>query len=144
MRLLIDQNLPRRLASLLNVAGHDAVHTEDERLATTADPLILSWCCAETRLLVTADKKLTKYFASSRADCPSVLITRDIRTLPLEQATAMLTANLPQIEQIITEHGNALFSLSPATPIRAELLPLGPSPETSGPPAQWAPKGSTG
>lgn len=94
-------------------------------MARTADPLILSWCCAEARLLVTADKKLTKYFVSSRADCPSVLITRDIRTLPLEQVTAMLTANLPQIEQIITEHGNALFSLSPATPIRAELLPLG-------------------
>lgn len=57
MRLLIDQNLPRRLASLLNVVGHDAVHTEDEGLATTADSLILSWCCGEARLLVTADKK---------------------------------------------------------------------------------------
>lgn len=56
----------------------------------------------------------------------------------------MLTANLPQIEQIITEHGNVLFSLSPATPIRAELLPLGPSPEPSELPAQQAPRAARG
>jgi len=56
-----------------------------------------------------------------------VLITRDMRTLPLDQTTAMLTANLPQLEKIITERGNALFSLTPAQPIRAEFLPLGPT-----------------
>lgn len=99
MRLLIDQNLSRRLASLLQVDGHDVVHAEDVGLATTADPLILSWCCTEARLLVTADKKLTKFLASSNADCPSVLITRDLRTL----------------------------ALTPAKPIRAEFLPLGPT-----------------
>lgn len=79
MRLLIDQNLPLRLASLLSVEGHDAVHAEDVGMATAVDPLILSWCCGEGRMLVTADKKLTKFLASSGADCPSVLITRDMR-----------------------------------------------------------------
>lgn len=68
MKLLVDQNLPRRLAALLQIEGHDALHTEHEGLATAADPLILSWCCARTRLLVTADKKLTKFLASSGAD----------------------------------------------------------------------------
>ncbi|NDL55654.1 DUF5615 family PIN-like protein [Phytoactinopolyspora mesophila] len=125
MRLLIDQNLPRRLASLLETHGHDVAHTEDVGLATTADPQILSWCCTQDRMLVTADKKLTKFLAASSADCPSVLITREMRTTPTEQIAAILVANLPQIEQIITEHGNAVFSLAPNKPIRAELLPLG-------------------
>lgn len=125
MRLLIDQNLPRRLTSLLQIGGHDAVHTEDIGMATTSDPSILAWCCAEVRMLVTADKKLIKFLASSGAPCPSVLITRDIRTLAVEPTSALLIANLPAIEQVIDERGNAVFSLRPAKPIRAELLPLG-------------------
>ena len=72
------------------------MHTEDAGLATTGDPHILSWCCAQDRLLATADKKLTKFLASSRGDCPSVLITREMRTMPAEQVAAILIANLPQ------------------------------------------------
>ncbi|MGH3612058.1 MAG: DUF5615 family PIN-like protein [Pseudonocardia sp.] len=30
MKLLVDQNLPRRLGALLQVEGHDALHTEQE------------------------------------------------------------------------------------------------------------------
>jgi predicted nuclease of predicted toxin-antitoxin system len=125
LRLLIDQNLPRRLSALLQVEGHDALHTEDEGLATAADPLILSWCCTRARMLVTADKKLTKFLASSGADCPSVLVVREMRTVPVEQTAAIVAANLPQLERVVVERGNALFSLTPGRPIRAELLPLG-------------------
>lgn len=110
---------------MLQTEGYDAKHTEDTGLATAADPQILSWCCTQGRILITADKKLTKFLASSAADCPSVLITREMRTMPAEQVAATLIANLPQIERVISEHGNAVFSLAPAKPIRAELLPLG-------------------
>jgi predicted nuclease of predicted toxin-antitoxin system len=125
LRLLVDQNLPRRLAWLLHADGRDAVHTEDVGMATTGDPAILVWCCSQDRVLVTADKKLTKYLASSGADCPSVLILREMRTEPADQVAAILIANLPQIEQVIKDHGNAVFSLALTKPIRAELLPLG-------------------
>jgi len=126
LRLLVDQNLPRRLSTSLHADGHDALHTEDEGLAATApDPLILSWCCRASRLLVTADKKLTKFLAAPGVDCPSVLVLREMRTVPVEQTAAIVAANLPQIERVIVERGNALFSLTPGRPIRAELLPLG-------------------
>ncbi|AYY13056.1 hypothetical protein EF847_10450 [Actinobacteria bacterium YIM 96077] len=131
MRLLIDQNLPSRLASLFAAQGYDAAHTDNVGLATSADPQILAWCCTQDRVLVTADKKLTKFLASSSANCPSVLITREMRMTPAEQVAAILVANLPQIEQIIIEHGNAVFSLAPDKPIRAELLPLGVSDKTT-------------
>ena len=87
MKLLVDQNLPRRLSTLLRVEGHDALHTEDEGLATEADPLILSWCCTRARLLVTADKRLV----------------------------SILAANLRR-SRVVVERGNALFSLTPGRP----------------------------
>lgn len=125
MKLLLDQNLPRRLAELLRDEGHDVVHTEDVELETTADPEILTWCCSNERHLVTGDKKLTKFLAASGGLCPSVLITRDMRTIPSDDMAAILVANLPQIERLIAEHGNVVLSLSPDKPIRAVLLPLG-------------------
>jgi predicted nuclease of predicted toxin-antitoxin system len=125
LRLLIDQNLPRRLAALLQADSYDAVHTEDVDLATAPDPAILAWCCEHGSVLVTADKKLTKFLASSAADCPSVLILRAMRTLPSEQLALTLVANLPDVGHVIGEHGNAVFSFAPPKPIRAELLPLG-------------------
>jgi predicted nuclease of predicted toxin-antitoxin system len=100
LRLLVDQNLPRRLVALLLAAAHEAAHTEDEGLATATDPVILSWCCTHDRTLVTADKKMTKFFSGSGSTCPSVLVVRDLRTLAVERIAAMLVANLEQIESI--------------------------------------------
>ena len=125
MRLLVDQNLPRRLVPLLESAGHDVTHTEDAKLAMSSDPQIMTWCCAEERVLLTADKKLTKFFASTAAACPSVVVTRDLRLMPADQTAALLIANLPQVDATIAERGNAIFTVSPGRPIRAELLPLG-------------------
>ncbi len=125
MRLLIDQNLPRRLASVLKANGYDAVHTEDVDLAVAQDPEVLAWCCTHGSILVTADKKLTKFLASSAADCPSVLILREMRTLSSDDLALTLMANLPDVGQVIDERGNAVFSFAPPKPIRAELLPLG-------------------
>lgn len=102
-------------------------------MAAAAGPLILSWYCDRACLLITADKKLTKFLASAGADCPSVLVTRETRTVPVERTAAILAANLPQIERVVVERGNALFSLTPGRPIRAELLPLGLGVQTSAP-----------
>lgn len=125
MRLLVDQNLPRRLVPLLESAGHDVVHTEDVKLAKASDPQIMAWCCAEQRVLVTADKKLTKYFASTATTCPSVVVTREIRVISIEETGTLLIANLPQVDATIVERGNAIFTIAHGRPIRAELLPLG-------------------
>jgi hypothetical protein len=87
-------------------------HSEDVGLEKASDPEVLSRCCAEERLLVTAD-------------CPSVLITRNMRTLNVDDVGAILIANLPQIDRLIAKRGHAVFSLAPGQPIRAQLLPLG-------------------
>jgi predicted nuclease of predicted toxin-antitoxin system len=125
----VDQNLPRSLVPLLESAGHDVVHTEDAKLAKASDPQIMTWCCTEQRVLITADKKLTKYFVSLDTTCPSVVVTRDLRVISADQVGAFLIANLPQVGATIVDRGNAVFTISPGRPIRAELLPLGQTPK---------------
>lgn len=106
-------------------------HTEDVGLEAASDPEILSTCCGEERLLITAVKKIAKYVVVSGADCPSVLITRDMRTPNVDDLAAILNANLPQIDRLIAKRGPAVLSLSPGQPIRAELLPLGVGTDTA-------------
>jgi predicted nuclease of predicted toxin-antitoxin system len=129
LRLFIDQNLSGGLVAVLAEAGHDAVHAQTLGLERAPDPQILSHCCDDGRVLVTADKKLTKYIASSRARRPSVVVVRDVRTLHAAGLGRLLIANLATIAEAITEHGNAVFVIAPSKPIRAIVLPVGPTAE---------------
>ncbi len=86
LKLLVDQNLPRRHSALLQVEGHDALHTEQEGVATAADPLILPWCCTRARLLVTASLPPIERVVLERGNAPfSLTPGRPIRAelLPL-------------------------------------------------------------
>ncbi|MFI6909169.1 DUF5615 family PIN-like protein [Nonomuraea sp. NPDC050394] len=85
MRRLLDQNVQQMLLGLLKGAGIDAMHTDALGMARWGDEEIFAWCCAEGRVLVTSDKRLTKYLAVSRATCPSVIVLRDFRTLTSKQ-----------------------------------------------------------
>jgi predicted nuclease of predicted toxin-antitoxin system len=98
LRLFIDQNLSGGLVAVLVGAGHDAVHATSLGLERASDPEILERCCNDERTLITADKKLTKYLASSGARCPSVVIVRDIRTFHAADLGHLLVANLAAIE----------------------------------------------
>jgi predicted nuclease of predicted toxin-antitoxin system len=124
LRLFIDQNLSGDLVGILAEAAHDAVHAMALGLERAPDPEILGFCCVDRRTLVSADKKLTKYLASSVAQCPSVVVVRDVRTLHAADLGHLLVANLATIEAAIEEHGNAVFTIAPSKPIRAMVLPL--------------------
>ena len=50
MRLLVDRNLPPRLAQQLTDAGHDAVHVRDLGIASAPDPQILERAVQESRV----------------------------------------------------------------------------------------------
>ena len=125
MRLLLDQNLPLALAPILRDAGHNVVHTRQIGLERAPDEQILEHCCDDRRMLVTADKRLTKFLVTSQADCPSVLVTRDIRTMPAQDLGRLIEANLAAIAGVVEERGNAVFTMTRSKPIRASLLPLG-------------------
>ncbi|MFT4186963.1 MAG: DUF5615 family PIN-like protein [Aeromicrobium sp.] len=123
MRLLVDQNLPPSLAQRLASAGHDVQHTHDLAMEKASDEDIFDWCRQYEAVLLTADKKLTKYLADQHASSPTVVIARDY-ILNFEQLAADLLAQLAGIEQTVAEHGHAVFSLRPDRPTRAQILPF--------------------
>jgi predicted nuclease of predicted toxin-antitoxin system len=81
-------------------------------------------CRQQSRVLVTADKKLTKFLAAAHALSPSVLILRahdgDHGVVVRE-----LIAGIEAIERTVSARGPAVFSIRPGGPMRVELLPLG-------------------
>lgn len=124
MRLLVDENLPRSLVTRLAQAGHDCVHTSDLGLEKAADPEVFSVCADQERVLVTADKKLTKFLAASNATAPSVVIVRGFGSPASDVADALVSA-LGLVAETIQSRGHGVFSIGPDRPTRVQLLPLG-------------------
>jgi len=56
MKLLVDAQLPQKLARWLEDSGHDAIHTLDlEKRNRTPDSDLIRWAEAEQRILITKD-----------------------------------------------------------------------------------------
>lgn len=123
MKLLLDQNLSPSLVDQLAAAGRDAFHTATVGLASASDPAIFEWCRENDAVLVTADKKLTKFLAAEQAADPTVVIVRGY-FLDVDRLVSDLIDSLPAIEESVTSRGPAVFSVSPDRLIRAQLLPL--------------------
>lgn len=87
------------------------------------DEDIFEWCRQRDAVLLTADKRLTKYLATQRAASPSVVIFRGY-LLDFTQLTTSLLDDLDAVERTITNDGHAVFSMGPDRPTRAPLLPL--------------------
>ena len=123
MKFLVDQNLPSRLAVRLAAEGQDAQHTSDLGMERTLDEDIFAWCRQNEAVLLTADKRLTRYLASQHAATPSVVIFRGY-LLDFARLETDLLAGLDAIEHTIANDGHAVFSMGPDRPTRAQLLPL--------------------
>jgi predicted nuclease of predicted toxin-antitoxin system len=123
VRILVDQNLNPSLVDQLTSAGHDAQHVGAIGMARASDPAIFEWCRSNGAVLVTADKKLTKFLAAERAADPTVVIVRGY-VLDDDSMASDLLDGLLLIEETVTSRGPAVFSFVPNRPIRAQLLPL--------------------
>jgi len=66
MKIKLDENLPFRLATLLNDLGHDVHTTREEGLSGHADPEIWRAAQSESRFLITQDLD----FSDSREFAP--------------------------------------------------------------------------
>ena len=55
MRLKLDENLPRRLKTMLSGLNHDVTTAEDEKALSQPDAVIAAAAKAEQRMLITLD-----------------------------------------------------------------------------------------
>lgn len=100
MRFLVDENLPQRLADLLNKVGHDAVHVRDLEAAGSSDAYVISLALEDDRVIISADTNFGALLAHNRATKPSVILVRAIVDRRPAEMAALLDANLG----ILTEH----------------------------------------
>ena len=121
MRLLVDQNLARRVAAALRDAGHDAVHVAERGLARAEDAEIVALAAAERRVIVSEDTDFGALLAHSRTQTPSFILLRGAEPMAPDAQTALLLANLPAVESDLVEGAIVVFARGR---IRVRRLPI--------------------
>jgi predicted nuclease of predicted toxin-antitoxin system len=98
MKFLVDAQLPRRLAALLEQAGHDATHTLDLPLGNrTTDTVINQLSRNEERVVVTKDADFVDSFLLRQEPWKLLLVsTGNIRNAEL---IALFLANIEKISE---------------------------------------------
>lgn len=76
VKILLDENLPRRMSQSIVAEGHDVVHVEDVGLRGEADEVVFRAALDQGRVLVTADTDFGAILALSAAPFPSVVLLR--------------------------------------------------------------------
>ena len=96
MKFLVDAQLPRRLAALLEQARHDAIHTLDLPLGNrTTDTVINQLSLKEQRVVVTKDADFVDSFLLRQEPWKLLLVsTGNIRNAEL---IVLFMANLEKI-----------------------------------------------
>jgi predicted nuclease of predicted toxin-antitoxin system len=121
VKLLIDENLAPRIASLLNDAGHDAVHVRDLEAAGAPDTRIIDLALADGRTIVSADTDFGALLASTEATRPSVILVREVVGRLPTDLVGLLVACIEQLEGQLA--AGAMIALT-GTGARVRRLPL--------------------
>lgn len=123
MKLLVDQNLARRVATLLRDAGHDAVHVSERGMASADDEEILALATAEGRVVLSEDTDFGALLARAGGSAPSFILLRSAEPLTPDQQGSLLIANLGAVEDDLAAGAVVAFSRGR---IRVRRLPIVP------------------
>lgn len=121
MKLLIDENLPPRLAVLLSEAGHDAAHVRDLDAAGASDAQLIDLALADGRTIVSADTDFGALLAATAATAPSVILVREAVDLHPQELAQLLITCIEQLEAQLA--AGAMVALT-RTGARVRRLPL--------------------
>ncbi len=108
MRLLIDAQLPPRLARRLRELGHDAVHVSEIGLAAAADKAVWNAAADREAVLVTKDQDFAVARAIS-ADGPAIVWIR-LGNTTNDVLIARVVGSLDAIEAAL-RRGEAIVEL---------------------------------
>ncbi len=96
MKFLVDAQLPRRFASWLNEAGHEALHTLDlPKKNHTPDNELIALAMQDERIVVSKDADFVQSFLVTGEPLLLLISTGNIANAELEK---VLRANLGAIE----------------------------------------------
>lgn len=96
MKFLVDAQLPRRFATWLNEAGHEALHTLDlPKKNYTPDSELIALALQEGRIVVSKDADFVQSFMVTGEPLLLLISTGNIANAELEK---ILRANLDAID----------------------------------------------
>ncbi len=102
MKLIVDAQLPRRIARALQTWGHDAIHTLDLPAGnTTSDFRIAKLADQEGRIVITKDSDFVDSFLL-RAE-PERLLLISTGNITNDELLSLLCKNLSEIERMFTQ-----------------------------------------
>ena len=129
MRFLIDNALSPVLATLLEQAGHNALHVRAIDLHRSDDVVIFDRAAAEDRILVSADTDFGTLLATRSAQKPSVIQFRGRGSRKPEALALAILSNLPQLVDSL--QSGSIVTFEPSR-IRVRALPINVAPTDRG------------
>ena len=103
MKLLLDAQLPRRLARELTTAGHDAIHPLDlPKGNRTPDDELTVLAVRDTRIVVSKDADFVASYWLRRL--PPKLLLISTGNISNDELWTLFAANLPALETAFNEH----------------------------------------
>lgn len=121
MNFLVDENLSPQLCHFLAADGDTAEHTYQAVGAGATDQEIFTYAAANETVIVTADTDFGTLLAQAKTNQPSVILMRELLSLPVAEQGRMLAANMDQIRDILIKGAIVVFS---RTELRVRPLPI--------------------
>jgi len=95
VKFKLDENMPRRAATLLSGYGHEVATVADEGLGGSEDPLVAQTAAQEGRMVVTLDRRFADIRLYPPGHHPGIIVLR----LPDQSSAIVLTALRSFLEQ---------------------------------------------
>lgn len=120
MNILVDMNLSPEWISVLQEAGHNALHWSTVGAGSAPDPEIMAWARDHDHVVFTHDLDFGAILAATGVNCPSVIQVRTEDVTP-EYLKDMLLPILHQFEHYLAQ--GALIVVDEEKS-RVRILPL--------------------
>jgi predicted nuclease of predicted toxin-antitoxin system len=121
MRFLVDENLSPRLCQLIATPDDTVEHVTDALGPGASDREIMAYAIDDGAVVLTADTDFGALLARGGQGKPSVVLVRELLSLPVAGQGRLLAANLGQVRDVLTN--GAIVVLSPHD-IRVRPLPI--------------------
>ena len=121
MRFLVDENLSPRLCGFLAAEGDTAQHVHEVIGSGASDHEVMQHAIDRGAVIITADTDFGALLVQGGRTEPSVILVRELLSLPVASQGRLLAANLDQIREVLITGAIVVFSLDD---IRVRPLPL--------------------